>query len=387
MTSRRRLLTLAGGGVLAFSAAAIGISRLDPMPAEAIEAWQGPPIDLDDPRLWALSYAILAPNPHNIQPWRVDLSEPSRLTLSIDMDRLLPMTDPPGRQVLIGLSCFLELLTIALAERGQAATVSVFPDGGFGPDAVDGRPVATIDLIEEPAPARDPLFGAILDRRSTKEPYDPERALSGEHAAALSADLGVAGLTRMLAERDRTASTLRDIAERAMLVEMETPRTLEESIDLLRIGGAEIARHRDGIDLNGPFFYLMNQAGLITKELSMTPGTMAYQGGIDYALGWARDTFGFGWITSATNSRELQLAAGRAYMRTDLTAASLGVAIHPVSQALQEYPEVAEVQAELNRILGIEGDAKVQMLYRLGYAERPAPSPRRRLRDIVSPDA
>jgi hypothetical protein len=43
----------------------------------------------DDPRMRALSWAILAPNPHNLQPWKVDLSVPVRPSP-------LPRSRPPA---------------------------------------------------------------------------------------------------------------------------------------------------------------------------------------------------------------------------------------------------------------------------------------------------
>ena len=50
-----------------------------------------------EPRKRALSYAILAPNPHNRQPWLVDLSQQDLIVLHIDSDKMLPHTDPFNR--------------------------------------------------------------------------------------------------------------------------------------------------------------------------------------------------------------------------------------------------------------------------------------------------
>ena len=55
----------------------------DAFPAEAVAAWQGPGNE-PDVRRWALAYAILAPNSHNRQPWRVDVREPNTIILYVD---------------------------------------------------------------------------------------------------------------------------------------------------------------------------------------------------------------------------------------------------------------------------------------------------------------
>ena len=89
----------------------------------------------------ALSYAVLAPNPHNRQPWLVDLAEPDVATLYCDLDRRLPQTDPLDRQITIGLGCFLELFVLAAAQEGYASAISLFPQGSATP-RLDARPVA-----------------------------------------------------------------------------------------------------------------------------------------------------------------------------------------------------------------------------------------------------
>jgi len=80
-----------GGVVLSATAGHAGCSR--EMPPEAIAAWQGPGPE-PDVRKWILSYAILAPNSHNLQSWLVDLRTPGEIMLYCDPTRLLPKTDP-----------------------------------------------------------------------------------------------------------------------------------------------------------------------------------------------------------------------------------------------------------------------------------------------------
>ncbi|TAG26977.1 MAG: twin-arginine translocation pathway signal protein, partial [Rhodobacterales bacterium] len=65
--SRRKTLALIGGGVILAATASLGAIATR-QPRTALLPWsmagQG-----EDPRHRALSYALLAPNPHNRQPW------------------------------------------------------------------------------------------------------------------------------------------------------------------------------------------------------------------------------------------------------------------------------------------------------------------------------
>jgi hypothetical protein len=59
------------------------------------------------PILKAISTGITAPNPHNVQPWKVKIINPTEMLLFVDEKRLLPVTDPPTRQIHIGQGTFL----------------------------------------------------------------------------------------------------------------------------------------------------------------------------------------------------------------------------------------------------------------------------------------
>ncbi|MEN8195558.1 MAG: twin-arginine translocation pathway signal protein, partial [Pseudomonadota bacterium] len=242
------------------------------MPPEAVQAWRGPEAKETDPRRRALAYAILAPNPHNMQPWLVDLRVPDVITLYVDRTRLLPHTDPFSRQIMIGHGTFLELLHMAAAADGYRADIRYFPEGGFPDEKVSDKPVARITFTRDSARAADPLFKQVLLRRSNKEPYDKDRRLRPDHAKALRTAYDGAPIPMRLATGATLVDALRKTADRAMTIEMATPRTHMESIERTRIGAAEIAKHRDGIDLHGPMFWWLKQLGLLTRQKAAEPG-------------------------------------------------------------------------------------------------------------------
>lgn len=377
--SRKTFLRVLGGGLVTAAGAALVIPRLDAMPASAVEGWSGPQPSESEPRRRALAWALLAPNPHNLQSWAVDLSQPNTILLHVDRHRLLPQTDPHSRQILIGHGCFLEILAMAAAAEGWRTDTTLFPEGEWSLD----RPVARIVFARQSGAAVDPLFAEVPRRHTAKAKFEP-RPLEPAHRAALIAGHAPAALPLSIVDAAAKVDRLRALAVAGSDVEMNTARTHKESIDVARIGAAEIAAHRDGISLKGPMIWALRQTGQMTAEKAATPGTLAWHGGRDYAMAGYASARAFGWISSIDNARATQIAVGRAFVRLQLRATALGVALQPHSQTLQEYPEMAELRAAMHRETGLADGATLQMFFRLGYAADPGPSPRRALQSFLT---
>ena len=374
--NRRQVLRVLGGGAIAAAVPIGGCSSA--LPPEAIAAWNGPGAE-PDVRRWVLAHAILAPHSHNLQSWLVDLREPDVVTLHVDLTRLLPETDPFSRQMILSQGTFLGLLDLAACQRGLRVETTPFPDGAFGPEGPDARPTARVRLVPDPAVSADPLFGQVFQRRTNREPY----AARAPEASALQAIRdSVVGypVTIGFVGPDEPAGLLahREIAMEAWRVEMTTPRVLLEAYKVLRVGPREIAEHRDGIALNAPMVRLLTALGLFDRTRPSDPDSTAVRRQIDDFNATIAATPAFFWMTTEDNARTTQLLAGRAFVRAQLAATAQGLSMHPLQQALQEYPEQRTQYAALRRLLGVRTEGQtVQMWGRLGYGPPVGPAPRR----------
>lgn len=368
--------------VLAAGGAVIALPGCDSMPTSATTPWQGPGADQTDPRLRALSWALLAPNPHNLQSWVADIREPGLIRLSVDLQRLLPATDPPNRQVLIGCGAFLELLCLAAAQQGLRAEVDLLPDGEYAATGVDARPFATVRLTADAAGRPDPLFAAVPLRRTNRAPYSAQVP-----NAALLAQLESAAQRPGIALRTTSDATqvqrLRELAGAGYRIEFGTPSTWAESAGPMRVGADAVAAEPSGVALTGTTVWFGRKLGLLDPASLRRTDGIAAKTAVDTSVDAARNTHAWAWLRSADNSRRTQIEAGRAYMRTDLAAASLGLAIHPNSQVLQEFPEMADLYNRFHAEVGVVQPSRVQMLVRLGYASRPESAPRRPVARLV----
>jgi hypothetical protein len=360
MASRRTLLTAAAGLVWTAEGELWRVARAEPLgPWRAAAAARHA-----DPRLNAAAWAVLAPNPHNRQPWLIRLEGADSVALFCDLERRLPETDPFDRQIVIGLGAFVELYRLALLEQGWDATITAFPQGEPQP-RLDERPVARLVLRRGGAP--DPLFAAVPARRSAKLPYDAMRPVEEASVAALrSALLTPAGF----GAETRDVNRLKDIAWRAWLAEAQDAAAWGESVALMRLGSAAVAAQPDGISLWGPQMDAMLASGQLTRE-AMAMGQPGWQFGVAQYRAIFEGTNAFVWQVSRGNTRAEQLMAGRDWLRLNLAATAQGLAVQPVSQALQEFPAMAGPYREIHALLGQGGT--VQMLGRLGHPLRAAP--------------
>jgi len=355
--SRRKAIALIGGGtILAAGVAGAGFLTTR-TPTKALAPWTAAG-QYGDPRKRALSYALLVPNPHNLQPWQVDLEGENALSLYHDTSRRIPHTDPHDRQITIGLGCFLEQMTIAASLDGLRADVTLYPDG---PDGAVARAV-----FSDGASA-DPLAGAMMQRRSCKQPFSatPVEVAKADALASFAA----------IYTDTPTVKALRTLTTEAWLVEWQTPRTRMESIDLMRLGKAEINANPDGIALGGPFLESLMLAGMLNREDQNDPSSAGYKQGVDMYRKLLAATPAYAVLTTPGNSRADQIATGGRWLRLNLAATRLGLDLHPVSQCLQEYPEMAAHYASAHDLLGESGHT-VQMLGRLGYGPETPASPR-----------
>ncbi len=373
-------MTLGAGGLWQ-------VSRWDKNLDEATQAWREAGKSFGDIRLDCLSYAILAPNPHNLQPWRIKLEGTDSLTLYCAEDRRLPATDPPNRQITIGFGAFLELLRMAAASKGYHLDTAPFPEGEPYP-VLDDRPIAKVRFVRASRRRQakpSPLFDFVKTRRTMrinfKEKPIAQSKLDGLSALPLFDNPKAGGVVST--NNPKKVDVIKNICLEGWKIELNTPRTFGESVKWTRVGSRQVAENPDGISLKGTPMELFRLLGLLTPEKMGDNTSTAFQATYDFYANLIHSAQGWAWIWTSDNKRSNQLEAGKAWVRLHLQATQLGLALHPVSQVLQEFPEMDKFYREMHSWAGIKAPARIQGLLRLGYATPPAPSPRWNLNHTI----
>jgi len=382
---RRQFIRIVGLGVATATLTSIlsscseGQSKLD-------YGWSGPAKSEVDIRLILLSYAILAPNPHNKQPWLVKLIDKNSFSLFVDQTRLLPETDPIARQIHIGQGCFLENLTIAASHYGYEANIDYFPEGEYSNTIIENKPVARITLIKNSSVLKDPLYKYILVRQSNKREYDNSRLTKLQKSTLMGLPFNVnSGLN--IVDSDQDNHYLHQLLTEAMQVESNNRLRDLETIKMFRFNDQEIQQYRDGFGLSHAGVSGMKKMFAETFFLNRTSTekdtTSFAKQSVDITQSIALSTSTFALLSTTGNSRLQQVQAGRDYCRLNLTTTSMGLAQHPMSQVLQEYDDMNILQKQFKQHFNIGSQDTVQMLVRLGKTEKTEHTPRRLIRDLL----
>ena len=211
----------------------------------------------------------------------------------------------------------------------------------------DPSPASTW-IRSETGAGKDPLFAFLLSRRQTaKVDYDTSRPVLPQALQALQTGLVDPGVRFGGTIDPARIEPLRTLCWESARVELLTARTVMESVHLTRVGPDEIARHRDGISVNSWLPRIANAVGAFDRSNPPAEGSTAYRQMMDRFEGHSRTAMGFVWLSTPTGqhaaagtTRSAEVQAGRAYMRLQLRATALGLQMHPMSQAPQEFAEM-----------------------------------------------
>ncbi|HEY5955793.1 MAG TPA: hypothetical protein VIV60_04535 [Polyangiaceae bacterium] len=373
-----KLATVAAG--VSFACSMVGCAS-----SRALVAWEGSEPAASDPRLNAVALALLAPSPHNKQPWLVTFAGQDTLELSVDTKRTLALTDPLYRQIYIAQGAFLELLLIGVRNLGFHPELELLPKGEPSPTSLTS-PAARIRLKERGAEP-DEFAPYVRRRSSNKRPYNRDEVPTADVLSRFAAAQRGPEVDCQVTTDPTTVAAISGLAHRAVAIDMSDPGRYAEMVEMFRFNGEERERLRDGFGLGqsgiGGFKRWMAEAFFISREGARGVSSQFAKDGIDLARKQVDATPAWGWISTRGNSRAHQMLAGRAYTRGSLLAAGLHLAQHPMSQALQEVTGMSALREELRGRLRVPNEHTIQMLFRLGYADDVEHSPRRAARELI----
>ena len=352
--NRRNFLkkTVAAGSLLAgagsFLSACSGITRSD-MPHRDPAGKSTVP--LDEIRTAILYYASLAPSGHNSQPWLVKVSSQNEWIIGADPRRRLPAVDPNNREVMLSLGAFAENLALAAGTFGFKSEIEVIAKDPFEPD------VLKVSLM--PASSIDYPLQRVTGRMTVKHGYLSDE-IKKEDVNALSKPLN--GHMFYFPAGTEHAKCIQEGAIENFRVQAQRDDAQRELVQWVRLSNKDAGRYRDGLTVEGMEIHGFKGwfvRNFIEPEDFMKPSFRKQS--VDLTATLARQ--GGGWFVITSKGRTIAdlIETGRRFERMALLARGRNIAIHPMTQYLEEESGANQIAAKH------EASVVPQFVLRVGY--------------------
>ncbi|CAH1195265.1 hypothetical protein PAECIP111892_02000 [Paenibacillus auburnensis] len=345
-----------------------------------------------DPRVRLAAHGLLAASGHNMQPWRISLSgsEPMSLYLYADSSRMSKEADPLARQMMISQGTFLDYIDVAGQKLGYGVGLDLFPMGPYDEqslaESMDTYPVAKLTLLKRP-PQNTPLYDDLFLPDTNRTAYSPA-PLTREQIEQLEAVSDGSSVSVRIVQDKDNLDKLGRYAMQGAAIEAAAASVAKESEDIFRANEHEKNQYRYGFSVEGQGttgFMKHIMQGLVTLFPSMNSGKAASDRLIQSVQTAVNNTPAYALILTKDNSRKSQVLSGIVYSRLILEAHQLGLAMQPLSQVLEEYPQMQAPYQAIHREYAPEGGT-IQMLVRLGRPIKEAPlSMRREVTELLTP--
>ncbi|MBW4082500.1 Acg family FMN-binding oxidoreductase [Paenibacillus sp. S150] len=345
----------------------------------------------EDPRVQLAAYGLLAANGHNMQPWKIRLDQQNPLSfyLYTDSARLALESDPLARQTLVSQGTFLEYVRVAGEQLGYQAQIKLFPDGEYDEqnlsESMDQKPVAEITLVQAEA-APNPLFDYMFLPDTNRMAYksDPLTAQQRQRLEQTNAD-GELALTFLESPAD--IRKLGEYGVEGTDIETGLARMNDESAEIFRSNEYQKNKYRYGFSFEGQgttgiMKHLLQ--GMITIIPSFNNEAASTKLAVQAAQTAADHSPAYALILSGDNSRTSQVKAGMLYSRLILAGHEQGLVMQPLSQVLEEYPEMNGPYARIHQEYAPGGET-IQFLIRIGQPTEDTPlSMRREVTELIA---
>jgi nitroreductase len=308
---------------------------------------------LDEASVRILHFASMAASSHNIQPWRVKIPEPRRWIVCADPARRLPAVDLDNREPILSVGAFLENLSLAAGSMGYSVEMECLSDDRFAYELVEVR-------LTEATPTGYPLE-RITNRRTLRNGY-ADLPISDAHVASLLEPFR--GQGHFYAQDSEEGLYLRENTLAAFCQQSWRDDAQAELAGWIHFDSGEASREKDGLTtktmeingLAGFFVRTFYDKQKVMSEGFREKGIQGVAEQVTHAGGWM--------ATSAADlSVPALLEAGRQLQGMLLLAREMGIAVHPMTQMIQESPWKEQVASTL----GIPG--ALQLILRVGYVE------------------
>ena len=362
--NKRKFITTAIGGTIVAGTIAYSLSDKHNLSRADVKPTSSPNSTLKPDEKEILILASLAPSGHNTQPWFVQYIEPYHWIIGNDRTKWLPAVDPTQRETLLSIGAFIQNLECAAGSFGYVCDWTLMATTNQDDRVMEvtlrkASSAMTFDItkIENRRTVRSGFLSDLLTPIDLADLIDSQPEFI-HYLPATSQE------SRFINEQTLEANRLQAYRDPAQ----------QELADWIRFSSQDANTHRDGLTTAG--MEIEGFSGWVVRNFYGKENVMKSdfrERGIDQIKQEVSESAGWIMITSKDNSVATLLETGRRMQRLFLKVREKSIAIHPMTQILEE----ASTKEILNQSIGINDP--IQFILRTGYVKNyPVPVSLRR---------
>ena len=355
LISRRDFLRSAGavvliGGSVPFLNGCAGLNRIN------IKQKDVAVTGLKQDEMHILGLASLAPSGHNTQPWGIRPIEPYNWIITSDEQRWLPGVDPNQRETMLSIGAFIENLVVAAGCYGYDIDLKLLAKKSNDKEIAEVKLKKAVILC-----SKNDGVERIKHRRVVRKGYLPKEISKNDLRCITNSD---SERFHFFSPSSRPGRYLSEGTIEANRRQAYRDAAQEELANWIRWSDKDAMRFRDGLTPEGMEIsgiagwyvrYFYSREDILKKAFRETTVKMV-KDQTDCHGGWLV-------ITSADASVDSLMETGRLFQRMFLRCRNKMIAIHPMTQMLEE----AQWKQEAAKELGLT--VPVQFILRTGYLE------------------
>ena len=362
--NRRKFIGVSGAAILAVGGTFYLLSDKSNFTRSDINEKPSGKISLRPDEREILYLASLAPSGHNTQPWFVKYIQPYHWTIGNDKTKWLPAVDPSHRETILSIGAFMQNLEYAANHFGYACQWAILATKNEDENIVEVKLIkggSVPDYNVEKIKLRRTLRSKYLDETLKKE--DINYLINGKD-----------DFIYFFPSTSREYKWINEQTIEANKIQAYRDNAQKELAEWIRFSSKNAEKYCDGLTTAG--MEIKGMSGWVVRNFFNKSSVMKKsfrEKGIDKVKEQVLHSAGWVIITSNGNSVTDLLVSGMRMQRIFLKVRDKGIALHPMTQILEEK----QTNETINQSIGISN--KIQFILRNGYVKNyPAPDSLRR---------
>ena len=351
---RRKFIGIAGGTVVASGATSYLLSDKSNLVRADIEPTDSHNRTLKPDEKEILFLASLAPSGHNTQPWFIQAIEPYHWIIGNDKSKWLPAVDPTQRETILSIGAFTQNLEYAAGSLGYACNWNL-----LAMTNQDDR-IMQVKLIKEKSKNAFDIE-KIKARRTVRSNFLSDVLKLEDLKYLVNAE---PEFIHYLPATSKQSQLINEQTIEANRIQAYRDPAQQELADWIRFSSRDAEKHQDGLttasmEIEGiPSWVVRNSYSKdsVMKKDFRERGIEQIRQEVSKSAGWVL-------ITSKDNSVATLLETGRRMQRLFLKVREKSIAIHPMTQILEE----SSTRQQLNQSIDISEN--IQFILRVGYVK------------------